>query len=66
LIGIGQHDVEHPLLVRADVGFDLWAVQVGVVAVFGPVGRVDVAIVDADVERLLRENRVLNLMQWRL
>ena len=54
------------MLVRSDVGFDVGAEQVGVVAVFRPVRRVGVAVVDLRRERLLGPNRVMDLMQrWR-
>ena len=53
------------MLVRADVGFDVGAEQVGVVAVFRPVRRVGVAVVDLRRERLFGPNRVMDLMQRR-
>jgi len=63
LVGIDQSDVEVPLLVRADVGFDVGAELIRVMAVVRPIGRVDIAVVDLNAERLLRPHRVVNAME---
>lgn len=52
-------------MIGADLCLDLGTELVGIVAVGGPVGRIDVAVVDVDEERLLGEHRVLDVVQRR-
>ena len=64
-VGVGQIGVHGPLPVGSDVDLDVGAVEVRVVAVLAPVRRVGVAVVDLGPVRLLGEDRVLDVAQWR-